>query len=161
MLFFSAVELFSYYFCLKSFNPVDMNNSSVIEKWKSCAPYILSLVRIIASFMFIMNGTMKLFAFPVGMPPDNSTAPLMSEIGIGGLLEFFGGLLMLAGLFTRPVAFILAGEMAVAYWQFHAPQGTWPIVNQGGSAVLYCFIWLYFSAAGAGPWSIDASRGKN
>ena len=139
---------------------MDMNNSSVIEKWKSWAPYMLSILRIIASCMFIMSGTMKLFAFPVGMPPDNSTAPLMSQTGIGGLIEFFGGMLMLAGLFTRPVAFILAGEMAVAYWQFHAPQSAWPIVNQGTNAVLYCFVWLYFSAAGAGPWSIDAARGK-
>lgn len=73
----------------------------------------------VAALMFITFGTMKLFAFPVGMPPDGSTAKLMSETGIGGLLEFFGGVLFLIGIFTRPVAFVLAGEMAVAYFQFH------------------------------------------
>jgi putative oxidoreductase len=108
--------------------------------------------------MFMLAGTSKLFAFPVGMPPNNGTANLMSQIGFGGLLEFVGGLLLLVGLFTRPVAFLLAGEMAVAYFQFHQPQGFWPVVNGGVAAVLYCFIWLYFSAAGAGPWSIDAKR---
>jgi putative oxidoreductase len=84
----------------------------------------------------------------------------MTQVGIGGLLEVVGGALLLVGLFTRPVAFLLSGEMAVAYFQFHAPQGLWPIVNQGQPAVLYCFIWLYFSAAGAGPWSLDALRKK-
>ena len=103
---------------------------------------------------------MKLFAFPIGMPPDNSTAQLISQVGLGGILETFGGALLLLGLFTRPVAFILAGEMAVAYFQFHAPQSFWPIVNNGVSAALYCFVWLYFSAAGPGPWSLDAKRGK-
>jgi putative oxidoreductase len=90
------------------------------------------------------------------MPPDGGTAKLFTQIGIGGLLETGGGLLLLLGLFTRPVAFILSGEMAVAYFQFHQPQGFWPIQNNGGQAVLYCFLWLYFSAAGAGPWSLDA-----
>jgi putative oxidoreductase len=84
----------------------------------------------------------------------------MTQIGIGGLLEVVGGALLLVGLFTRPAAFVLSGEMAVAYFQFHQPQGFWPIVNQGQPAVLYCFIWLYFSAAGAGPWSLDALKKK-
>ena len=109
--------------------------------------------------MFIQTGTMKLFAFPVGMPPDGATAKLASQVGLGGILETFGGTLLLLGLYTRPVAFVLSGEMAVAYFQFHAPQGFWPAVNGGGSAALYCFVWLYISAAGAGPWSIDAKRG--
>jgi putative oxidoreductase len=108
--------------------------------------------------MFITFGTMKLFAFPMPMPPGNE-APLLSQTGMGGLLEVVGGALMLIGLFTRPVAFILSGEMAVAYFQFHFPQSFWPLVNQGTPAVLYCFIWLYFSAAGAGPWSVDQVRG--
>ena len=103
---------------------------------------------------------MKLFAFPAGMPPDGSTAPLLSQIGIGGLLEVVGGALLLVGLFTRPVAFILSGMMAVAYFQFHQPQGFWPVMNGGIPAILYCFVWLYFSAAGAGPWSLDARRGR-
>jgi putative oxidoreductase len=92
--------------------------------------------------------------------PDGTTASLMTETGIGGLLELVGGGLLLVGLFTRPVAFVLAGEMAVAYFQFHAPQSFWPLVNQGAPAILYCFIWLYLSAAGPGPWSLDALRKK-
>jgi putative oxidoreductase len=94
------------------------------------------------------------------MPPDGGTARLLSQIGIGGVLETFGGFLLLLGLFTRPVAFILAGEMAVAYFQFHFPQGFWPTMNGGVSAALYCFVWLYFAAAGAGPWSLDAKLRK-
>ena len=80
----------------------------------------------------------------------------MSEIGIGGVLEFVGGLLIIFGLLTRPVAFILSGEMAVAYWQFHAPNGAWPLQNQGVPAVLFCFLFLYMAAQGGGDWSLDA-----
>jgi putative oxidoreductase len=106
--------------------------------------------------MFMLAGTVKLFAFPAGMPPNGGTAAVMSQIWIGGLLEVLGGGLVLVGLFTRPVAFVLAGEMAVAYFQFHFPGGFWPVLNGGVAAALYCFVWLYFSAAGAGPWSFDA-----
>jgi putative oxidoreductase len=134
--------------------------TSLIAKWSSWAPQMRSILRIIASAMFILAGTSKLFAFPVGMPPDNATAKLMTQVGIGGLLEVVGGALMLIGLFTRPTAFILSGMMAVGYFQFHAPQSFWPTVNQGIPAVLYCFVFLYFSAAGAGAWSVDAMRGK-
>lgn len=130
------------------------------DKWSNWAPHFQSILRIVASMMFILAGTVKLFAFPIGMPPNGSTAQLMSQVGIAGILEVFGGALLLLGLFTRPVAFLLAGEMAVAYFQFHFPQSIWPVVNNGVSAVLYCFTWLYFSAAGAGPWSLDAKRGK-
>lgn len=137
-----------------------MTAPNLITKWPRWSPQLLSLLRIVAAFMFILPGTMKLFAFPIGMPPDGSTAQLVSQVGLGGILETFGGVLLLLGLFTRPVAFILAGEMAVAYFQFHAPQSFWPIVNNGINAALYCFVWLYFSAAGAGPWSLDAKRGK-
>ncbi|MEO5781897.1 MAG: DoxX family protein [Ginsengibacter sp.] len=132
----------------------------IISKWKGSAPYLLSILRIVAAAMFITFGTMKLFAFPVGMPPDGSTAKLMTQTGIGGILEFVGGILLFLGLFTRPVAFILAGEMAVAYFQFHYPMSPWPIINNGVATVLYCFVFLYFSAAGAGPWSLDAKRRK-
>lgn len=132
--------------------------SGIFSKWQTSAPYLLSILRIVAATMFITFGTMKLFAFPVGMPPDGSTAKLMTQTGIGGILELVGGILLLLGLFTRPVAFILAGEMAVAYFQFHYPMSPWPIINNGVAAVLYCFIFLYFSAAGAGPWSMDAKR---
>lgn len=134
--------------------------SGIFSKWQTSAPYLLSILRIVAAAMFITFGTMKLFAFPVGMPPDGSTAKLMTQTGIGGILEFVGGILLLLGLFTRPAAFILAGEMAVAYFQFHYPMSPWPIINNGVAAVLYCFIFLYFSAAGAGPWSMDAKRRK-
>ncbi len=137
-----------------------MSNPSIVSRWPNWAPYFQSALRIVSGFLFILPGTMKLFAFPIGMPPNGDTAPLMSQIGIGGILEVLGGALMVLGLFTRPVAFILSGEMAVAYWQFHAPKGFWPIVNGGNEAALFCFVWLYFSAAGAGPWSLDAKRGK-
>jgi putative oxidoreductase len=131
-----------------------------MAKWSSLAPQLHALLRIVAAFIFIQAGTMKLFAWPMGMPPDGSTAQLLTQVGIGGLLEVAGGLLMLVGLFTRPVAFILAGEMAVAYFQFHFPSGFWPIVNNGVSAALYCFVWLYFSTTGAGLWSLDGMRRK-
>ena len=130
------------------------------KRWISWAPQFLSILRIVAGLLFIPIGTMKLFAWPMGMPPNGGTAPLMSEIGIGGILEVVGGVLILIGLFTRPVAFILSGEMAVAYFQFHAPMGFWPMMNQGQPAILFCFIFLYLSAAGAGPWSVDALRGR-
>jgi len=135
-----------------------MNTPNLLAKWSALAPQLQSVLRIAAAFMFMLAGTMKLFAFPAGMPPNGATAPLMSQIWIGGALEVFGGALLLLGLFTRPVAFLLAGEMAVAYFQYHFPNGFWPTINGGVAAALYCFVWLYFSAAGAGPWSLDAMR---
>jgi putative oxidoreductase len=137
-----------------------MTEPNIVAKWRSWAPYLLSVLRIVAALMFIQFGTMKLFAFPIGMPPDGGTAKLMSQTGLGAILEVFGGGLILLGLFTRPVAFVLAGQMAVAYFQFHFPQSFWTVVNMGTPAVLYCFLFLYFSAGGAGPWSLDARRGK-
>jgi putative oxidoreductase len=134
--------------------------SVIIAKWEALAPYFQSALRVVAALMFMMVGTMKLFAFPIGIPPAGGTVPLASLIGIAGILEVFGGGLILLGLFTRPVAFVLAGEMAFAYFIGHASQAFWPLVNGGTDAVLYSFLWLYFSAAGAGPWSLDAKRGK-
>ena len=113
------------------------------------------LLRVVAGLLFLQAGGMKMLGWFGGMPGGGSP-PLMSEVGIGGILEFFGGIAILLGLLTRPVAFILAGEMAVAYWQFHAPHGTWPIQNHGEPAVLLCFIFLFFAAHGGGPWSLDA-----
>lgn len=116
---------------------------------------MLSMIRIIAGIMFITVGTMKLFGYPpapVPLPP----LKLLSEIGIGGILEAFGGALIVLGLFTRPVAFILAGEMAYAYFKYHAPSGFFPALNNGQPAILYCFLFLYLMLAGPGPWSIDA-----
>ena len=137
-----------------------MTAQILVTKWIASAPRMQGMLRIVAATMFILSGTMKLFAFPAGIPPDGGTVTLMSQLGLGAILEVFGGVLVLFGLFTRPVAFILAGEMAVAYFQFHAPQGFWPVMNGGIPAVLYCFVWLYFSAAGAGPWSVDAAMRK-
>jgi putative oxidoreductase len=137
-----------------------MTAHNIVEKWSAWGPRLQSVLRIVAAFMFMLSGTMKLFAFPAGVPPDGGTVPLFSQMGLGGVLETIGGGLLLLGLFTRPVAFLLSGEMAVAYFQFHFPKGFWPVMNGGVAAVLYCFLWLYFSAAGAGPWSLDARRGK-
>ena len=134
-----------------------MSDTSLVTKWSSWAPQLQSILRIVAAFMFMTAGTTILFAFPSGMP-GGATVELMSQTGIGGLLELVGGALMLVGLFTRPVAFILSGEMAVAYFQFHFPQSFWPTINMGMPAILYCFLFLWFSAAGAGPWSLDALR---
>ena len=117
---------------------------------------MLSLLRIIAGLIYTTSGTMILFGYPkspVPMPP----LVLLSQVGIGGLLEFIGGILIILGLFTRPTAFILAGEMAVAYFQFHAPQSFFPTVNNGVAAILFCFIFLYLWAAGGGAWSVDAA----
>ena len=113
------------------------------------------LLRVVSGLLFLQAGGMKLFGWLGGMP-DGRTVVLMSQIGIGGILEFFGGTAILLGLLTQPVAFILSGEMAVAYWQFHAPHGTWPIQNHGQDAVLFCFIFLFISAFGGGDWSLDA-----
>lgn len=112
----------------------------VVAKWSSWGPELQSLLRIVAALMFILAGTMKLFAFPAGVPPNGGTVPWLSQLGFGALLEVVGGALMLVGLFTRPVAFLLSGEMAVAYFQFHFHQG--------------------FSAAGPGRWSLDAKRAQ-
>lgn len=128
-------------------------------RWAGLAPQILALTRIVAAAIFITSGTMKLFAFPDGVPPDGGTVPWLSQLGFGAALEVFGGSLVLIGLVTRPVAFVLSGMMAVAYFQFHAPGGFWPTLNGGIPAILYCFLWLYLSAAGPGAWSVDTLRG--
>src|SRR5919199_6247050 len=114
------------------------------------------LLRVVSGFLFCQSGGLILFGWFGGMPGQPPSPPLLSQAGIGGVLEFFGGILVMLGLFTRPVAFILSGMMAVAYWQFHAPQGGWPIQNEGMPAVLFCFIFLYMAAQGAGSWSLDA-----
>jgi putative oxidoreductase len=116
---------------------------------------ILSILRIVAGLIFVSAGTMKLFNYPPsGMP--GMPVELISQMGLAGILETFGGLAITLGLFTRPVAFVLSGEMAVAYFQAHAPQAFFPTQNNGVAAVLYCFFFLYLVFAGAGSWSIDA-----
>src|SRR5437899_4851725 len=136
-----------------------MTAPSIAAKWPTRAPYLLSVLRIVAAFLFIQFGTAKLFAFPAAIMPGGGTAPITSLPGIAGVLEALGGLFLFVGLFTRPVAFILSGEMAVAYFLGHAPQGFWPVLNQGHPAILFCFVWLYLSAAGPGPGSLDATPG--
>ncbi len=123
------------------------------EAW---APHLRSVLRVVAGFLFIAHGTQKLFGVPATGPRD--PIELFSLVGVAGVLETFGGLLLLLGLFTRPVAFILSGQMAVAYFLRHQPQGFWPILNRGELAALYCFLFLYFAAVGGGPWSVDARR---
>lgn len=115
----------------------------------------LAVFRVVAGVLFISSGTMKLFNVPAMPMPDAQPIALMSQMGIGGVLEVVGGLAIVLGLFTRPVAFVLCGMMAVAYFQFHQPQAFWPTSNGGIPAVLYCFFFLYLTFAGAGDWSLD------
>jgi putative oxidoreductase len=133
-----------------------MSESNLARRWKAWTPYFLSVLRIMAAFVFFTYGTAKLFAWPAALLPNGATVQVASLIGVAAILEVFGGLLLLAGLFTRPVAFLLSGEMAYAYLTGHAVRGFWPVLNQGTPAVLFCFVWLYISAAGPGPWSLDA-----
>jgi putative oxidoreductase len=118
------------------------------------APRVLSILRIVAALLFFEHGTTKL----LGFPPSDHSPELLSLPWIAGALEFVGGALLIVGLFTRPVAFILSGEMAFAYWMAHAPRSPFPLVNGGDAAILYCFVFLYLAAAGGGPWSLDALR---
>jgi putative oxidoreductase len=126
----------------------------VIANW---TPRLLSMLRIVSAFLLMAHGTQKWLSFPVAR---ESPTELWSLSGIAGLLELVGGFLLLLGLFTRPVAFVLSGLMAFAYFIAHAPQGFWPIINRGELAALYCFVFLYLAAAGGGPWSVDRWRGK-
>ena len=131
-------------------------NDAFFATW---TPRLQSLLRIIAGYLYVMHGTAKLLGAPHVAMFDN--LQVMSLIGFAGILELVGGALILIGLFTRPVAFILSGEMAFAYFMAHASRGSTlvPMLNQGEVAVLYCFLFLFFAAAGAGPWSVDAMRG--
>jgi putative oxidoreductase len=119
-------------------------------------PRMRGALRIMTALLFLHHGTSKLFGFP-HMPAFDGLK-LVSLIGIAGLLELVGGALLLVGLFTRPVAFVLAGMMAVAYFLAHAPRDFFPLVNQGEAAILYCFVFLYLSVAGPGAWSLDGLR---
>jgi putative oxidoreductase len=128
-----------------------------LARW---SPELLSVLRIVAAALFMSHGTVKLFGFPLAEGKEAMQLAVGSLPWIAGVLEVFGGALLLIGLFTRPVAFLLSGEMAVAYFKAHAPNGSWPTINGGEAAVLFCFIWLYFAAAGPGPWSVDAARNR-
>ena len=122
------------------------------ERWSGV---LLSVLRIVAGLTFLEHGAQKLLGFPPMAPGGPPIAPF-SMLWVGGILELVGGSLVFLGLLTRPAAFILAGQMAVAYWMFHAPKSVFPAINGGDAAILYCFVFLYLSAAGAGPWSLDA-----
>lgn len=130
-----------------------MNFEAIGTTW---APRLLSVLRIVAGLLFLQHGMAKYLKFPP--VPALAKVDPMSLPGIGGMFELVGGILLILGLFTRPVALLLSGEMAVAYFLAHAPRGFYPILNAGELAVFYCFVFLYIAAAGPGPWSIDAAR---
>jgi putative oxidoreductase len=131
-----------------------MNTSIIPSSWSGP---ILSVLRIVTGLLFLAHGTAKLIQWPyVDMFKDG--VPLASLFGFGGLLEIAGGALIVLGLFTRITAFVLSGMMAVAYFIFHAPGSIYPIINQGELAIMFSFVFLYFAATGAGPWSLDAKR---
>jgi putative oxidoreductase len=127
----------------------------MLESW---SPPLLSVLRIVAAFLYLQHGTQKLFGVP---PSDDGTGiELMSRYGVAGVIEVVGGTLILIGLVTRPAAFICSGEMAFAYFLAHAPQGALPLLNGGEVPVLLCFVFLYLASAGGGPWGVDAARGR-
>jgi putative oxidoreductase len=119
------------------------------DRWR---PQFLSLLRIVTALLFLSHGMSKIF----GIPESSASFPSpWTLLWVAGMLELIGGTLLLIGLLTRPVALLLAGEMAVAYWMFHAPQNFWPVLNGGESAIMFCFIFLFFVFSGPGPWSVD------
>jgi putative oxidoreductase len=127
------------------------------DRLSTLSPYALAALRIVAALLFIEHGTMKLFGFPAAMPMQIS---LFSLMGLAAVIEVVGGLLILLGLFTRPAAFVLSGEMAIAYFLAHAPQSFWPAVNQGEAAILFCFVFLCLVFVGAGAFSVDGMRAR-
>jgi putative oxidoreductase len=130
-----------------------MARSSVLPQ--SWSPQLLSVLRIVAGLLFMMHGTMKLLAYPAPVPMHLSP---FTMLWFAGVIELVGGALVLVGLFTSIAAFVMAGEMAFAYFIGHFPKAFWPVLNGGDAAVLYCFVFLYLAAAGAGPWSVDRWR---
>lgn len=125
------------------------NLSRLSARW---SPQLLSVLRVITAFLFMEHGGEKLFSFPA---PFMFHIPAFSLLWFAGVLEVFGGFLILIGLFTRVVSFLLSGEMAIAYFMMHAPHGFWPLLNHGEAAVFYCFVFLYMASAGGGAWSLD------
>jgi len=138
--------------CFRHYEDI-MTDSPVSETFqRTWTPRVLSLLRIVAAFMFMTHGMHKILGFP---GPQPALPNLLSLTGVAGLLELFGGMFLLVGLFTRPVAFLLSGEMAFAYFMAHASHGFWPFLNHGELAALYAFVFLYLAAAGGGVLSID------
>lgn len=130
-----------------------MLNGIIPASWSG---HLHAALRIMTGLLFLEHGTSKYFNFPAQHFPDG--VAVFSLMGLAGALEILGGLLIILGLFTRMTAFVLSGFMAVAYFMAHAPNSFFPLLNNGDAAILYCFIFLYFSAAGAGPWSLDENR---
>jgi putative oxidoreductase len=130
-----------------------MQFASLCTTW---SPRLLSVLRIMSGLLFLQHGTAKYLGLPT-VPMFANLQPI-SPSGIAGMIELVGGVLLVIGLFTRPVAFLCSGLMAAAYFMAHAPRGFYPILNSGELAALYCFVFLYLAAAGAGPWSVDAAR---
>ena len=123
------------------------------DKLDRYTPHAIAALRIATAIIFMLHGSQKLLGFPA--PPQGGLPPLLSLFGIGGVLELLGGFLILIGAFTRPIAFVLAGEMAVAYWMFHAPRSLYPLLNGGDASILYCFVFLLLVFTGPGAFSVD------
>ena len=137
--------------------PTGSRLDTLAAEW---APRLLSVLRIVSALIFLAHGTQKLFGFP---PRAGGAAgpEVLSLLWFAGALELVGGLLLLVGLFTRPVAFVLSGQMAFAYWIAHAPRNAFPTLNGGDASILYCFVFLYMAAAGGGAWSLDQARRRS
>jgi putative oxidoreductase len=129
-----------------------MRDADTLDRY---TPYALAALRIVTALLFMEHGTQKLLGFP---PSPNPGPPLLSLLGFQGVLELFGGFLLVLGLLTRPVAFLLSGDMAVAYFMAHAPRSFFPVINGGDAAILYCFVFLLLVFTGPGAWSIDELR---
>ena len=129
-----------------------------LGRWQ---PQLLAVLRIVTALLFLEHGLMKLIGFPAPPPGGGTGGALPPLFLAGALIETIAGILIAIGLLTRPIAFLAAGEMAIAYWMFHAPQNPWPAINNGDAAILFCFVFLYLAAAGPGAWSVDGARMKN
>jgi putative oxidoreductase len=126
-----------------------------MTSWEKWSPYALSILRIVAALLFLEHGLQKYIGFPSAGPP------MSSLLWVQGAIEIVGGILLLVGAWTRPVAFVLCGNMAVAYFMAHFPKSFYPAINGGDAAILFCFVFLYFACAGAGPWSADETVLRN
>ncbi len=136
--------------------PATTSPNALAATW---APRVLSVLRIVVALLFIEHGTQKLFSFPAA--PSFPNPASFSLVWFAAVLEVFGGALVAVGLATRPVAFLLSGEMAIGYWMAHAPKNVFPALNGGEGAILYCFAFLYLAVAGGGAWSLDRARGSD
>jgi putative oxidoreductase len=127
-----------------------------MQSWEKYTPQMLSILRIVACLIFIPHGTQKLFGFPAP-PPGGNLPALVSIYGLAALMEVILGPLLLVGIYTRWLAFLLSGEMAIAYWYSHFPRNVWPLLNGGDASILYCFVFLFIACAGVGAWGLDRS----